>query len=77
VLNDELRQEKPTKVVFTIEPHGQFAKLTLTHEGFAEASKLLDGISKGWPAIISSLKSLLETGNALAIPTSALGIEGL
>jgi hypothetical protein len=37
----------------------------------------LDGISKGWPAILSSLKSLLETGTALAIPTSALGIEGL
>jgi uncharacterized protein YndB with AHSA1/START domain len=77
VRNDELRQEKPTRIVFTIEPHGKFAKLILTHEGFVEASKLLDGISKGWPAIISSLKSLLETGTALAIPTSALGIEGL
>ncbi|MBV9559902.1 MAG: hypothetical protein JOY90_05490 [Bradyrhizobium sp.] len=40
------------------------------------ADKLLDGISKGWPAILSSLKSLLETGTALAIPISALGIEG-
>jgi uncharacterized protein YndB with AHSA1/START domain len=77
VLNDEMRNEKPTKVVFSIEPHGKFAKLTLTHEGFAEGSKLLDDISKGWPAIMSSLKSLLETGTALAIPTSALGIEGL
>ena len=77
VLNDEMRNEKPTKVVFSIEPHGKFAKLTLSHEGFAEGSKLLDGISKGWPAIMSSLKSLLETGTALAIPTSALGIEGL
>jgi len=77
VLKDELRNERPTKVVFTIEQHGKFAKLTLTHEGFAGASKLLDGISKGWPAIISSLKSLLETGTALAIPTSALRIEGL
>src|SRR5216683_2698611 len=76
VLKDELRNEQPTKVVFTIEQHGKFAKLTLTHEGFADASKLLDGISKGWPAILSSLKSLLETGTALAIPTSALGIEG-
>jgi uncharacterized protein YndB with AHSA1/START domain len=77
VLRDELRNEKPTKVVFMIEPHGELVKLTLTHEGFAGASKLLDGISKGWPAIISSLKSLLETGTALAIPTSALRIEGL
>jgi uncharacterized protein YndB with AHSA1/START domain len=77
VIQDELRNEKPTKVVFKLEPHGKLVKLTLTHEGFADASKLLDGISKGWPAILSSLKSLLETGTALAIPTSALGIEGL
>jgi uncharacterized protein YndB with AHSA1/START domain len=77
VLNDEMRNEPPTRVVFSIEQHGKFAKLTLTHEGFTEGSKLLDGISKGWPAIMSSLKSLLETGTALAIPTSALGIEGL
>ena len=77
VLQDELRNEKPTKVVFKLEPHGKLVKLTLTHEGFAEASQLLDGIAKGWPAILSSLKSLLETGTALAIPTSALGIEGL
>ena len=77
VLDDEMRNERPSKVVFTIEPHGKLVKLTLTHEGFAEDSKLLDGISKGWPAILSSLKSLLETGTALAIPVSALGIEGM
>jgi len=77
VLDDEMRNERPSKVVFTIEQHGKLAKLTLTHAGFAQGSKLLDGISKGWPAIISSLKSLLETGAALAIPVSALGIEGM
>jgi uncharacterized protein YndB with AHSA1/START domain len=77
VLNDELRNEAPSKVVFMIEPHGKLVKLTLTHEGFAEGSKLLDGISQGWPAILSSLKSLLESGTALAIPTSALDIEGV
>ena len=74
-LDDEMRNEGPTKVVFSIEPHGRLVKLTLTHEGFIGASKLLDGISKGWPAILSSLKSLLESGTALAIPMSALGIE--
>jgi hypothetical protein len=63
-------------VVFTLEPYGKLVKLTLTHEDFAGASKLLDGISKGWPAILSSLKSLLETGTALAIPIAALDIEG-
>jgi uncharacterized protein YndB with AHSA1/START domain len=75
VLNGEMRNESATKVIFTIEPHGKLVKLTLTHQGFAEGSKLLDGISKGWPAILSSLKSLLERGTALTIPVSALGIE--
>jgi uncharacterized protein YndB with AHSA1/START domain len=73
VLQDRFQHDAPTKVVFSIEQHGRFSKLTLTHEGFAGASKLLDGISTGWPAILSSLKSMLETGKALAIPRSALG----
>ncbi|MFY9956770.1 SRPBCC family protein [Bradyrhizobium sp.] len=77
VLDDEMRNEQPSKVVFVLEPYGKLVKLTLTHAGFAEGSKLLDGISKGWPAIMSGLKSLLETGNALAIPVSALAIEGM
>jgi uncharacterized protein YndB with AHSA1/START domain len=76
-LNDEMRNEGATRVVFTLEPHGALVKLTLTHENFAPASKLLDGISKGWPAILSNLKSLLETGDALTIPLAALGIEGV
>jgi uncharacterized protein YndB with AHSA1/START domain len=76
-LDDEMRQEGATKVVFTLEPHGDLVKLTLTHEGFAPGSKLLDGISKGWPAILSNLKSLLESGDALTIPLRALGIEGV
>ena len=67
VLNDQMRDEKPTKVTFDIEQHGKFVKLTLTHEGFAGGSKLLHGISKGWPAILSSLKSLLETGKPLSV----------
>ncbi|MCA6109983.1 SRPBCC family protein [Bradyrhizobium cenepequi] len=75
-LDEELRKEPPTKVVFTIEPHGNLTKLTVTHEGFVEGSKLFDGISKGWPAILSGLKTLLETGKVFAIPPRALGIEG-
>jgi uncharacterized protein YndB with AHSA1/START domain len=75
-LDDAMRNEGPTKVVFTLEPYGNLVKLTVTHEGFVEGSKLLGGISKGWPAILSGLKSLLETGKVLAIPPVALGIEG-
>ncbi|WP_315758785.1 MULTISPECIES: SRPBCC family protein [unclassified Bradyrhizobium] len=76
VLKDEFRNEQPTKVVFAIEQHGNSVKLTLTHEGFEGAGRLLDAVSNGWPAIMSGLKSLLETGTALAIPMSALGKGG-
>jgi uncharacterized protein YndB with AHSA1/START domain len=76
VLDAEMRNERPSKVVFALEPHGKLVKLTLTHEGFVEGSKLLDGISKGWPAILASLKTMLETGDALTIPPAALAIEG-
>ncbi len=77
VLTEAARNEPPTKVVFTLEKHGSLVKLTLTHENFAAGSELLDGISKGWPAILASLKSLMETGTALVIPFAALGIEGI
>ena len=76
VLSEQGRKEQPSKVVFNIERHGKLVKLTLTHEDFAEGSKHLDGVSKGWPAILSGLKTMLECGTALAIPPSALGIEG-
>jgi hypothetical protein len=60
-----------------LEPHGKLVKLTLTHQDFAEDSVILDGISKGWPAIMSSLKSMLETGQPLIVPLDALFIEEL
>ena len=71
------KKERPSRVTFVLEAYGKLTKLTLTHEDFAEDSIVLDGISKGWPAIMSSLKSLLETGTALAIPVEALAIAGL
>jgi uncharacterized protein YndB with AHSA1/START domain len=76
VLSEAARKERPTRVTFNLEPHGKLVKLTLTHEDFDEGSVILDGISKGWPAILSSLKTMLESGTALAIPPSALAIEG-
>ena len=77
ILNEAARKERPSRVTFAIEPHGKLVKLTLTHEDFEEGSVILDGISKGWPAILSSLKSMLESGTALAIPRPCLGIEEL
>ena len=77
ILNEAARNERPTRVTFVIEPHGRLVKLTLKHLDFAESSVILDGISKGWPAILSSLKSMLENGEPLIIPLDALFIDEL
>ena len=77
VLSEPASKERPSRVTFVLEQYGKLVKLTLTHEDFAEDSVIIDGISKGWPAIMSSLKSSLESGSALVIPFDALFIAEL
>jgi uncharacterized protein YndB with AHSA1/START domain len=60
------RREKPSRVTFELEPVGAEVKLTVTHDEFEPGSKVLGAVSNGWPVVLSSLKSLLETGHALA-----------
>ncbi len=58
--------EPRSKVAVDIEDAGQgVVKLTVVHDGFEPGSDVLEGISNGWPAVLSSLKTLLETGTAL------------
>ena len=40
-------------------------KLTITHDELEPGSKVFEAISGGWPLVLSSLKSLLESGRAL------------
>jgi uncharacterized protein YndB with AHSA1/START domain len=66
------RRERVSRVTFDLEPRGKVVKLTVTHDDFDEGSKTFADISGGWPMVIASLKSLLETGHALTIdPPSA------
>jgi DNA-binding transcriptional ArsR family regulator/uncharacterized protein YndB with AHSA1/START domain len=60
------RAEPRSKVAFDIEEAGKgVVKLTVVHDGFAPGSGVLEGVRGGWPAVIASLKTLLETGAAL------------
>jgi uncharacterized protein YndB with AHSA1/START domain len=58
----------PTLVTYEIEPAGNAVRLTLTeaHDRPLD-DDILEGGRQGWPAILSSLKSLLETGEPLVI----------
>jgi uncharacterized protein YndB with AHSA1/START domain/DNA-binding transcriptional ArsR family regulator len=59
-------KERRSKVTFDIEPVGDLVKLTVTHDDFDPGSVVLAGISEGWPSLIASLKTMLETGEPLA-----------
>jgi len=58
----------PTLVTYEIEEAGEAVRLTLTesHDRTLD-DDILSGGRQGWPAILSSLKSLLETGKVLSI----------
>jgi uncharacterized protein YndB with AHSA1/START domain len=72
---DELKDEHPSRVTFDLEPIGEETKLTLTHDEFEPKSRVLEGCRAGWPAILSSLKSLVETGEPLAISSAEAASE--
>ena len=66
----------PTLVTYEIEPAGETVKLTMTESHDRPLDDdILSGGRQGWPAILSSLKSLLETGKPLEIPYAALKFE--
>jgi hypothetical protein len=46
-------------------------KLTVVHDGFEPGSAVITMISRGWPQVLSSLKSYLETGGPLPIASEA------
>jgi uncharacterized protein YndB with AHSA1/START domain len=58
----------PTLVTYELEPAGDATRLTLLQSHDRPISDdILSGGREGWPAILSSLKSLLETGKPLVI----------
>ncbi|MCT9075843.1 ArsR/SmtB family transcription factor [Streptomyces fulvoviolaceus] len=61
---EEGRQDRHSRVTFDIRPHADIVRLTVTHEDLNDEGELSD-VSGGWPAVLSNLKSLLETGSTL------------
>ena len=63
----EVKADGDTICTFVIEPDGEMTKLTVTHEADGDKPQhmLIDAVSQGWPKVLSSLKSFIETGRAL------------
>ncbi|EFL28636.1 ArsR family toxin-antitoxin system, antitoxin component [Streptomyces himastatinicus ATCC 53653] len=54
----------PSRVTFAIEPYEEIVRLTVTHENLADEAEREEAAG-GWAAVLSNLKSLLETGSPL------------
>ena len=64
----EFRDLPECLVTYEIEPAGESARLTMTEaHSWDVPDDLLSGGRAGWPAILSSLKSVLETGKPLRL----------
>jgi uncharacterized protein YndB with AHSA1/START domain len=61
----DLKVEGHSTCTYNLEAAGTAVKLTVTHEIDAPNSKLIGGVTEGWPHILASLKSLLETGEPI------------
>ena len=58
-------------VRFDLAAIGQVTRLTANHRGLYPGGSLLKVLTPGWPMILSSLKSLAETGEPLQVRLSA------
>jgi uncharacterized protein YndB with AHSA1/START domain len=56
-----------SRVSFDIAAYEEMVRLTVTHDELEAGSGMATGIQKGWPIVLSSLKSLLETGQGMDV----------
>jgi uncharacterized protein YndB with AHSA1/START domain len=65
-MREDFTAEGYSRCAIELEPVGDGVKLTIVHENDRPNSPFInEGIADGWPKIISSLKSLMETGEVL------------
>ncbi|TMA23232.1 MAG: ATPase, partial [Deltaproteobacteria bacterium] len=70
-LYDPELSSESSRVTYLIEKRGEVCKLAVTHE-LADAPKTAKHVSKdGWTLILSTLKTLLETGEPMPMPEQA------
>ena len=66
----EINGGRASVVRFDLVAMGQVTRLTVDHRGLDPGGSLLKVLTPGWPVILSSLKSLAETGEPPAFGQS-------
>ncbi len=65
--SQEADREAYSRVTFDIEEYDDMVRLTVSHDDLIAGSGMEKGVSKGWPVVLSSLKSFIETGTGLDV----------
>lgn len=66
--DEAVEKDAPSRVAFELTASGPGAtRLHLVHDEFGNDSATYVGSVEGWPLMLSSLKSLLETGRPLEV----------
>lgn len=58
---------KYSRVTFEVVEYDDMVKLIVTHDELEAGSGMAKGIAQGWPAVLSSMKSFLETGEGIDV----------
>ncbi len=66
--SEEVKEEGFSRVTWEIEPVGDSCRLTVVHDQLRPGAN--GELYGGWPMILSSLKTWLETGEILTTPAS-------
>ena len=69
--SDRGNPDTSSRCAYDIEDVGGKVKLTVTHSELSDEG--LKAVSGGWPAVLSNLKTLLETGRTIPDPFGSLG----
>ncbi|MDP4551503.1 SRPBCC family protein [Alkalihalobacillus macyae] len=67
----DVEREEPSVVTYKMKKLAEVVKLTVVHDNvvaddYCDEEDTFRGLNNGWPAILSNLKSYLETGNVLS-----------
>ncbi|MFN8629686.1 MAG: SRPBCC domain-containing protein [Chloroflexota bacterium] len=66
VWDEKVAADAPSRVTWELTPAGPgITKVTVVHEELVTGSETETSVSRGWPYLLSGLKSVLETGESL------------
>lgn len=66
-VSEEADPQAYSRVTFEVIPYDGMTKLIVTHDDLIRGSGMEQGVTKGWPIVLSSLKTYLETGQGLNV----------